>query len=444
VPPLQDIVVVYSGTARSFRTTLIGYLFEITQKHQTYLLCEELDPSTLSLLENRALFPNLGEVIPVRQFSASPMNRWSRVRLLCRTARDTIDRLRPKVVIATSDNDSLFEMFLMRFARRAGSLTVSVSCTLTYPDTALVRRYIDLTNVHDRTPAWLPLTVRRWLVAARKYAGHAVLYWAMPTWCGEWPFWGLTSHVLQRGHNGMRDARLQVVMHEKDFATYRNRGVPAEKLVILPHPFLRAAGERLGRRVTSKKRERAVRRALLLLPENRVSFHRGTYRLFSPREVFEMRCAALNVAFEELTAWEFLVKPHPLVADHTELERYCVAKGYRIEFLPKADPVEDLIAEVDLVIELPRSGSTALFYGTICAPMVPKIALNLRDEFYADYYRDCPGVAYVTSLEQMRAMLQQIRNGSAQASAWSAKVSQSADDICSLVLDPVFEPGRTA
>jgi len=61
-------IIFYTSTPRNFRTTLIGYLYEICQVYPVILLCEELDFETEEILRNKELFPKLEKIIPSIHF----------------------------------------------------------------------------------------------------------------------------------------------------------------------------------------------------------------------------------------------------------------------------------------------------------------------------------------------------------------------------------------
>jgi len=431
---MNDRVLLYSSSARIFRTTLIGYLFEISRHHPVTLLCEELDPATAELIADRNIFPGLQETVPVRQYSPCRQNRFRQARRLCDIARKTVQDCRPAIVVAPSDNDSIFEMFLMRFARRAGAFTISISCVLTYPDVRAIRRYVDLLNIHERMPACLPIWTRLLLVKLRKYAGHALIYWILPVYCRERPFWGLTSYILHRGHSGMRDAQVQIVMHERDASTYEQRGVPRSRLVVLGHPLLRDAGAYLcsDRTVSTKTRRKKI---LVLLPENKISFRRTNQALISKAEVHRMRCEVLSMVARYLPGWTMLIKPHPVADETGLLEEYCRKHFPSAVFLAKEGAVEETFSQVSAIIELPRSGSAALYTASLWRPEIPKMTVNCYDEFYADYYQGHPGIEYLTSMDELRTQLSKIHSDTYVSAAPVESESEPAEDICSRILD---------
>lgn len=425
----NHLVLFYSGTARSFQTTLVGYLHETAQRLPVVLLSETLSPDVAAALSDSRLFPQLREIVPVCQFSGKPRGVLAMNRYACKTARAIIARFTPSVVVAPSDNDSLFELYLMRFARKAGAFCVSISCTLTHPDVRMLRRYVDRRNVHARTPAWWPMWLRLTVIKLRKYAAHALVYWLLPLLQKQPPFWGLTSYILFRGISGMRDAHLQIVMSEKDYQIYRGRGVPTAKLRYLPHPASRA--RRFFEQVVWKAPGAGTSRkriALFLLPENIISFRGQSCAIIPAEDVLQRRFQLIQAAVEELPGWEISIKPHPIIKSVAALVERCAILGNRVQFADPQARLETCIQNADLVADMPLSGSTGLFSAGLQRPDIPKFAINCDDEFYGDYYRTFPGVEYIATVDQFRAALRLVHlgrhhrpDGGAPASAGSGE-----------------------
>jgi len=67
-------VLFYSNIPGYFRSTLIWYLYEISQAYTTVLLSEKLDEKSEKLIRNKELFPHLVEIIPVHQHTGQKRN----------------------------------------------------------------------------------------------------------------------------------------------------------------------------------------------------------------------------------------------------------------------------------------------------------------------------------------------------------------------------------
>jgi len=81
-------VLFYTSVRRLFRTTLIGYLYEIAQVYPVVLLSEKLDEETEKVIRNKKLFPKLEKIVPVEQYTGRKMNLFARSKYLS-TRRET-------------------------------------------------------------------------------------------------------------------------------------------------------------------------------------------------------------------------------------------------------------------------------------------------------------------------------------------------------------------
>ena len=110
--------VIFLGTNPPvFRATSIGYLYEIAQKNEVWLLTEKLDDYTMSLLEDKTHFPGLDKIILFEQpCGGNILFKWIRT---VRTLKKTMKEFRPNIAIAPSDIWPV-EMIFMRYAKRYG------------------------------------------------------------------------------------------------------------------------------------------------------------------------------------------------------------------------------------------------------------------------------------------------------------------------------------
>ena len=56
-------VLFQSTNSQLLRATLIGYLYEIAQKHEVILVTEKIDPDTRIVLGDLSLFPGLKSIV---------------------------------------------------------------------------------------------------------------------------------------------------------------------------------------------------------------------------------------------------------------------------------------------------------------------------------------------------------------------------------------------
>ncbi len=406
-------VLFYTHSPRAFRTTLIGHLYEICQAYHTVLLAEKLDPETESAIRDRALFPRLDEVVPIRQFSGPRMNLFARNRYLFNLAREVVKRYPPDVVITGSDMDSLFELYLLRFARRTKALRVAIQSTIGVVSAQRSALLVDLTNAYTRFPRSLPLALRLVLVRWRKRLGHVLFYWLLPLMVGEVPLWGKSSHILRKGKSGMRDVDFQVVFSQNELETFQHDGVPVKRLRILSHPLCRKARYIFQRAFLDKVRssKNGQDPILVILPESGVGFRRDDYSAITKEERETAWADIIGLVTKLFHDRKILVKPHPDIPDPGWIRTRFEKVSPNAEVLDPQEPVDRYVERAEFVLGLPLSASTALFTASMQCPEKAILSLDLHQELMGDLYRDFEGVEYVESREHLVGVLGALRDG---------------------------------
>ena len=405
-------ILFYTFTPRAFRATLIGHLYEICQKYPTVLLSEKLDNETAKLLHDKELFPHLEEIISVRQFTASD-SIFSQNRRLSRQVKEIIKAYRPDVVISGCDYCSLFDLYLFRFAKKAGAFTLGIQPSLGLGETKTIQRWVALTNIYTKFPAFVPIFLRRLVIYSKKQFGHIVTYWLMPILAGQRPFSGKSSHVLREGNSGMRDADFQVVFSEKEYELFVNSGVSEKKLLILPHPLSREPGLIFEKLYKSggwikKGYDRIV--SIMLPNEIILGFHKKNWGLIKRGEMEESWIEIVKITSATLPGWHIYIKSHPDGVNLENLTEKFRAISKDIEVVNPHEPAEAYTQIADVVVGLPPSSSTPLFTALMRSPEKPVLAVDFNNEVIGDYYKDFDGVEYIADKQDFISILESIRD----------------------------------
>ena len=407
-------IIFYTSTPRNFRTTLIGYLYEICQVYPVILLCEELDFETEEILRNKELFPKLEKIIPVYKSLKKKVNLFTYNKDIHTFLRNIIYQYKPEIIISSGDMHSLFEMYLMRFAKRINTCRIAIQ-PVNIGDSVAGARWVDLINAYLRFPRLLPLQLRLFFVKCRKYFGHYLYYWILPLTVGEKPFFGKSSYVLRKGQSGMRDADYQIVFSKRDYNIFLKEGVSAKKLYILAHPFLSPKTRRFFDKYNSHEFKKDSKVATLMLPGDvEFGFRRNDYSLISNEEREKNWMETVRLINEIFPRWTIYVKPHPATRDLEKLKESFEAISKKIKFVNPESWAEEYIKIADVVIELPLSASTALFTASLQCPEKPIISLDFHHELLGDYYKDFEGIEYIDNKEKLINVLELIRDNKYQ------------------------------
>ncbi len=425
-------VVFYTFTPRAFRSTLIGHLYEICQKYPTVLLSEELDNETTKLLQDKNLFPHLESIIPVRQFTAKD-SIFSQNRRLSQQAKKIIETQKPTIVISAADHIDLFSLYLLRFAKQAGNLTLTIQPTLLMGEMKIIRQWVDSTNAYLKLPRFIPLPLRFFLTRLRKIIGHIIFYWIMPIMVGQKPFLGKSSYVLRKGNSGMRDTDLQITFSKRDYEIYRKDGVPRNKLRILSHPLSRTSSrrilEKLDKPVVKEKKQKSIV-GVVFPSEFTLGFQKPNWQPVQRDELEKRWLEILSLISQALNDWEVYIKPHPDSINLSSLSPKLTSISKGVKVLAPSSPADECVAASDIIVGFPPSASTVLFTASVQSPDKPILSLDFYQEVFGDYYKNFEGVEYVTSKGQLTQLLKLIRDGKYKK---SLQVKSSKGEFSGLV-----------
>lgn len=238
IQPKIKRVLFYTSTPRIFRTTFIGHLYEISQVYPVVLLSEKLDPETEKILNNKALFPKIEEIIPVRQYTERKIGLLAKNRYLYKLAKNIIWSYKPDIIITDNDMCS-FELYLLRFAKKIKAINICFQGAFMGGKMEQAALRINLVTAYLKMPFFLPFRFKLLLEKIRRRLAHLLYYWIMSLTVGQAPFIGKSSVKLWNCNVGFRDADYYVVFSKRDYNFRINDGIPAEKLYILSHPLSR-------------------------------------------------------------------------------------------------------------------------------------------------------------------------------------------------------------
>lgn len=426
-------VLFYTSIPRLFRSTLIGFLYEIAQRYPTILLSETLDPRTTDILRNKTLFPQLKKIIPISQFTGNKLGRLKHYRYLHQRAKNLVAKEKPRIVFATGTYP--FETYLRRYAKKQGAITISAIGPI-YGQTNERWRYHLLNNACTRMPQFLPLTIRVYLVLARKYLAHVFYYWVLPFLVGEKAFIGEPSFpLLARYERFRKGADYYLVFLRKDRKALINKGVPPQKLILIAHPLegrSRALFETVyfSQAKTSYTKSRKI--VTILWPEERVGFWKGTYTPIPKEEMEAMNEKVVAATSRILADWDVIIKPHPGIKDVSNMVKQYQSFTPRIIIVNPQEPADRYIETSDLIIGLPPV-STALYTASLQTPQKPIISIDFQKELLGDCFKKSVGIEYVTNEKAFNHLLTSIWQDKYQKLATSKKQSKKLIGINEII-----------
>ena len=314
-------VLFQSTNPQLFRTTLIGYLYEIAQKHRVVLLAEQMDFYVKDILRNKKLFPGLEKII----FFNSPFNGnvFAKNRQLAGILKETVQGYKPDIVVAPSDIWPA-EMYLMRFAKNNKAVTLAIQLGFKMARGKKMCLWSCLMNSYLKMPSFLPLPIRIFFVRTKKHLAHFFYYWILPLAVGEAPFLGKTSFVFWDEASGLRDADYSAVFSKRDYELSKEDGVNPEKLFVIGHPLEhKETRSFFENNIFPGSDEKKQPRTLTIMwPDEKISFSGNRQVLISEAKMKENRGNVVKLINEKLPGWKIFIKPHPSAGNISELKSF--------------------------------------------------------------------------------------------------------------------------
>lgn len=400
-------VLFQSSNPNTFRSTLVGYLYEIAKKHRVVLMAGKLDSYTEKILGDKNLFPGLEKII----FFEAPFfgNIVRKNYRLCRLSKDIIKNYQPDIVIAPEDFWPM-SLYLLRFAKKAGIATLALQDGFRIAEAKKLLLWSCLVNAHNKFPDFLPLPLRLFLVKVKKYLGHFFYYWVLPPSAGEMPFPGKTSFAFWDTSPGLRDADYSAVFSKRDYNLSIKDGVDKRKLFVLGHPLEHKTAKNFFEKAyfANNKIKKIGKIITVIWPDERLGFSGDDYSLIPEDKMKESRVKAVRLLSEKLGGWKIFIKPHPSEKRLSEIKNLFNL----ISNVTVADPSEpaDKYIEISKVIVGFPLPSTTIFTAQKHHQDKIILYLNLNHEFLGDSYKDFNGIEYIDSEKDFINILNLIRN----------------------------------
>ena len=401
-------VLFQSTNPQLFRTTLIGYLYEIAQRHQVVLMAEKIDPYTKKILYDKNLFPGLEKII----FFESPFygDIFRKNYRLRQKSKMVVQNYHPDIVITPEDIWPM-GLYLLRFAKKAGAITVAIQDGFRIAGERKLYLWSCLVNSYLKMPDFLPFSVRLFFVKLKKYLGHFLYYWILPLTAGEMPFLGKTSFVFWDTSPGMRDADYSAVFSKRDYDLSIKDGVSPEKLFVLGHPLEHKSAKMFfGKVYFSKNRKKENPKILTIMwPDEKIGFKKRDYSLISEKEMRENRIKIVKLIAEILANWKIFIKPHPAVKNALEIKEFLGQIPSNVSIVEPSEPADKYIEMSSVIVGTPPP-STTLFTASKQHPEKIVLSLDLNDEFLGDSYKNFNGIEYIASEKGLVDALNLIRD----------------------------------
>lgn len=391
-------VIFYGNTLRAFRTTLIWYLYEVCQKYECVLIISEMDQQTLDFLNAKQNFPGLKRIIVQECTNHFDKHLFAFNSGIYKLAKYLIYELNPQIVFCSSDWHSMFEMYLLRLARKRGVIRITLQDTITndISITRLFYRLNEKNNFRKRNFNKASVTI---LLYLRKPLLHFIVYWICPLFNLESPFFGKSSYILMKGNSGIRDSELHVVFRE-NYDFFLKSGVQDKKLLVNEHPIKRMDKNAIHSFLNSGSSSK-LRTIVILISDIDIGFTRESYSIITEEEKFRERIYLIKMIASFLTDYNIIIKCHPNIKNPDIYKEHLTDLKNDMCFVPKNQSVEKYIFDSEIVVDLPCPNSSSIFFSTLMYPSKIIVCIDTLNELVGDYYKHYKEVNYLNSRAQV-------------------------------------------
>lgn len=411
-------ILFYTNIQRTFRTTLIGYLYQLCRRYRVVLLAENLDNDTQRLLSNRSLFPGLIAQVWIGQYDTASEGLIAKHRRLSRLAREIVEEWQPGAVFAAGVD--LFECYLRRHAKQAcDALIIGCIGLLPVREAGEALLFLNLHSAESCFPGWLPSNLRLLLAQARRWLAQFIYYVIAPMAVGMRPFLGLNG-IFRLDYTRLTDVDCSFVFTHTNKDMLLAAGAPREKLVVIPHPMKPGAADEvwqaygINRWLRQQRADPRQRVATCLLDiECQWGFRRDDLLPIPDEVLYASRAQVIEVIVATLPGWEIRIKPHPMSGAsplYLQVRRSIENISPSIVWLSPSDNVDRHIVESKVVIGFPPA-STAIYSAIMLCPGIPVIVVDINRELRGDAYVGMRGVMTVETWQELEATLAAIAAG---------------------------------
>ena len=402
-------ILLYTSVERNFRSTLLGYLYDLQFLENTKLvvLYEKFCDPILDLLEQKKIFPNVIEKIYVGQYDSSSIMNFTSFRKSNLLAKNIINRYKPNLVIVSSDFHSIFELIICKYSKKSKINIISIACSNSTGKMDLMAKWIELYSINTKYKKFNK-NIAKYIFTIRKYISHFIIHYLFPVLTGNLPFIGNSSYLLYKGQSGCRNANFQIVFSEQEKQYFIQSGVQSEKIVIIKHPYSNIFTRNIISNLVQNKNDIDF---IILHSAELIGFTNEKLTLINSNERIQINVRILNIIVDIFPFSNIYIKFHPNITldnlNHLKSRYHSVSN--KIVFIEKSIPIEPLLINSKVVIDFPRAVSTSLIMNTIINPNSTSISMNVFNEFQGDYYKNNKSVEYITSLTQFEDVLEKLK-----------------------------------
>lgn len=409
----KERVIIYSSPPRLFRTTYIGYLYEISQVYPTILVSEKLDTESEKAIGNKALFPKLEKIIHIDQYAGKGRSLWHSHKYFNKVACDIISKFKPKFIITDSSINS-FEKYLLRYGRLNGAINVAFQAGFqnqTLEEESLRQHLLWRDNGDNVKHSLFTRELKLNILKLQEHVNEILDYWIFPLLLGTYPFFH--KSLFKYGtYSWVREFDYTVFFSEKEAKLERSLGRRAEGIKILSHPLQRKSRYFFEKAfdISPFNHKRNKKGLTIMLNSDTFGHQREDLSLIPQEKYISGKISVINLILKILPSYKIYLKPHP-VSDRKYFQSLNKLYG-QIPLVTITDPFEPAdkyIEKSSVVVGFPPP-STTLYTATLQNGYRAVIYVDLHHELLGDAFKCCSDIEYIDSMKDLKDILTRIKS----------------------------------
>jgi len=409
----------YSHLERHFKSTLIGHLYLLMDNHDVILFSEDLTKDTLSILNNRELFPRL-KVIDLykSQTKNSFIKNLNEFRNNTRIFDQTFKKYSCKSLVASSDWHSLNELYLMRIARKRNIFRFSIQESVHWNTilrkkwyflrwNSVLRKKLFFLQKQSLNHQYLSSSIINFLTHSILWSKYLLFQFLIPILSLKKPFFNTKTFFLWNSASGSNDSQYHITFSPFEYEQYQLSGTSRKKLKKIPHPFTLDKLSPLQNVLFNQNMEPID--FLIILDSFDMSFKKDKSTI-SKEIKFNSDIDIIKNIAQNFYDKRIMIKPHPNLKDY-ELFKTELRYHKNITFVDQSISVDSLFSATKVLIAFSPSFSTSSIYFKLFYPNKKSIALDILNEYNGDFFQNNKyDVHYVKSIEDFNEVLSNRKN----------------------------------
>lgn len=403
----EPVVLIYSSASRLFRTTYIGYVYEIAQKYNTILISEKLDAESKQALAKKKIFPKLKKIIPSSQYSQKDNTLYGYNRKYSAVAKAIIKNNKPTVVIIDSIINP-FERYLARYAKEDGAKILSLQAgfqSLPFSEETK-RNELLLRDQKSSSKHMLIISkINRNMFKLNKHITQITEYWILPLIFRTYPFLYKKLFNLNQ-FSWVREFDFTTFFSQREADAEEKLGRPKKQILTLQHPLKRKKTHQIMNDIYKYHTVNKENAITIMVDVNTYGHTKKDLSLIPQERYMSGRMEVVKqIVLDSEHNTDIYIKPHPVSSPEflQYLHKNLQPISPRIKIVNPHESADIYIKKSKIIIGFPPP-STTLYISSFDKSKIV-LFVDMFHELLGEVYKSYPGIVYIDKLNQLTKAL---------------------------------------